>query len=160
MPSWQSRPAGEEETWVAAFDQRPSSSDPLLLSDVPVRNNVNSMFYLASPADAWPAAIRNWVMRFGGGGPFGPVTSPEWLARAGPAQDKEQLINRYNYHTRHCKSCSKLLQSLTAVQGTLRLLSPLLIVACALAAVKAVATGSATLLVRRQPSLRPLFSRV
>jgi hypothetical protein len=58
------------------------------------------------------------VTRGGGGtgGPFGPITA-EWLQRAGPQLTRDALLDRFETHTKHCRSCSSHLRRLKTIQA-------------------------------------------
>ena len=45
-------------------------------------------------ADTYITAFRRWIARFGGGGPFGDVTQPDYLQQIGARQSREQLLDR------------------------------------------------------------------
>jgi len=65
-------------------------------------------YYLPTKADLFVARFRQWPSKYGGGGPFGPLTKHDleeldWKALP------TVLLNRYDQHTRHCASCSRAL---------------------------------------------------
>lgn len=45
-------------------------------------------------ADTYITAFRRWLSSFGGGGPFGDVTHPNYLEQIGARQSREQLLDR------------------------------------------------------------------
>lgn len=52
-------------------------------------------------ADTYITAFRRWLASFGGGGPFGDVTQPNYLEQIGARQSREQLLDRC-VHARVC----------------------------------------------------------
>ncbi|MCT0213941.1 Rieske 2Fe-2S domain-containing protein [Synechococcus sp. CS-1324] len=54
--------------------------------------------YLATSSDAYVRALHDWISA-GAGKPFGDATLPERLGET-------PLLERYESHTRHCRSCS------------------------------------------------------
>jgi phenylpropionate dioxygenase-like ring-hydroxylating dioxygenase large terminal subunit len=78
--------------------------------------------YLATRSDLYVRALHDWVDRVGGG-PFPQTPLPERLG-------VQPLLERYESHTRHCRSCS-------SVDRRLALLRPGALVATALALVAA-----------------------
>jgi phenylpropionate dioxygenase-like ring-hydroxylating dioxygenase large terminal subunit len=54
--------------------------------------------YLATPSDRYVRALHDWITS-GAGQPFGEVPLPERLGET-------PLLERYESHTRHCRSCS------------------------------------------------------
>jgi hypothetical protein len=46
-------------------------------------------------ADTYITAFRRWLASFGGGGPFGDVTQPNYLEQIGARQSREQLLDRW-----------------------------------------------------------------
>ena len=54
--------------------------------------------YLATRSDLYVRALHDWVERVGGG-PFAQVPLPERLG-------VQPLLERFESHTRHCRSCS------------------------------------------------------
>lgn len=45
-------------------------------------------------ADTYITAFRRWIASFGGGGPFGDVTQPNYLEEIGERQSRTQLLDR------------------------------------------------------------------
>lgn len=63
--------------------------------------NFNKAFYLPTKADTYVSELRNWVNKYNAN-PFPGGTLP-------PRLSKEELLDRYHSHTKHCASCSKAL---------------------------------------------------
>ena len=71
--------------------------------------------YLPTAADRFVLTYRKWLAQYGEPFPGQPLP---------PAQSREQLLDRYHSHTKHCKSCSgalKRIQQLRRVLGGLGL---------------------------------------
>jgi hypothetical protein len=58
---------------------------------------------MPTSADAFVVALHSWLYRWGGGGPFGPIDA-SWLQRIGPPLSRDSLLDRYETHTKHCRS--------------------------------------------------------
>jgi hypothetical protein len=82
--------------------------------------------YLATRSDLYVRALHDWVALVGGG-PFAQAPLPERLGA-------EPLLERFESHTRHCRSCS-------TADRRLALLLPAAVVAAALALVAAAWLG-------------------
>lgn len=53
-------------------------------------------------ADTYITAFRRWIASFGGGGPFGDVTQPNYLEQIGARQSREQLLDRWGLGYMQC----------------------------------------------------------
>lgn len=69
---------------------------------------VERAFYLPTAADRYVAALHRWVKAHGGE-PFAGQALP-------PRQGLESLMDRYNSHTRQCRSCAQALKRLRALK--------------------------------------------
>lgn len=76
-------------------------------------------YYLPSKADTYITAFRRWLASFGGGGPFGDVTQPNYLEQIGARQSREQLLDRYSQHTANCAKCQAALQRIRTARQVL-----------------------------------------
>lgn len=63
-------------------------------------------YYMPSQADTLVVAFRNWLEKFGGGGPWGRIDT-QYLNKLEPRQSRTQLLDRYSQHTVNCHSCQK-----------------------------------------------------
>ena len=70
--------------------------------------SIERSFFLPCDADLYVAALHRWI-RDHGGEPFAGTPLP-------PRQNLEALMDRYQSHTRHCRSCSTALQRLRALR--------------------------------------------
>ncbi|MEM6752093.1 MAG: Rieske 2Fe-2S domain-containing protein [Cyanobacteria bacterium P01_C01_bin.38] len=66
--------------------------------------NFNKVFYLPTKADSYVSELRQWVNKYNAN-PFPGESLP-------PRLSKEQLLDRYHSHTKHCASCSKALATI------------------------------------------------
>jgi hypothetical protein len=57
-------------------------------------SNVSQAYYMPDPADTYVLAFRQWMDKFGGGGPFGPMGSPGFVEAMGPRRDRSYLLDR------------------------------------------------------------------
>lgn len=71
--------------------------------------------YLPTAADAYIVAFRDWLVRYGGGGPAWPAGSATALPPV--SETREAVLERYNAHTRKCASCSRALRVIRAVRA-------------------------------------------
>ena len=65
-------------------------------------------FHLPTSADRYVRALHDWVNRYGGE-PFPDLSLP-------PRQGRQELMERYEAHTRHCRSCAGADRRLQQVQ--------------------------------------------
>jgi len=94
---------------------------------------VGQVYRVPYSSDAFVVAFHAWLERWGSFGPFGRMDE-QWLKTIGPEQTQEQLLDRYQSHTKGCKSCSAALSTIE------RLRSWLLLGAAAAAATSVLAT--------------------
>eukprot|EP00850_Spirogloea_muscicola_P010411 SM000061S19238 [mRNA] locus=s61:362622:364656:+ [translate_table: standard] len=99
------------------------------------------LYFFPTSADRFVLAFRQWLMRHAGGG----VQWPDGIDTQLPTQflSKEDALNRWNDHTRHCLTCQTALRRLQAVQLALRALAAILLAAAALGAPAATAMRGA-----------------
>jgi hypothetical protein len=71
---------------------------------------------MPTSSDAFVSAFHNWLNRHANGGPFGPINT-EYLQKSGPQLTRDQLLDRYETHTLHCRSCRTQLKRLKTVQA-------------------------------------------
>ena len=77
--------------------------------------NFNKAFYLPTKADTYVSELRNWVNKYNAN-PFPGEILP-------PRLSKEELLDRYHSHTKHCGSCSKALKRIKLVRMAIALLT-------------------------------------
>ncbi|MGB3642150.1 MAG: Rieske 2Fe-2S domain-containing protein [Rivularia sp. (in: cyanobacteria)] len=77
--------------------------------------NFNKAFYLPTKADTYVSELRNWVNQYNAN-PFPGETLP-------PRLSKEELLDRYHSHTKHCGSCSKALARIQKLRMAIALLT-------------------------------------
>eukprot|EP00850_Spirogloea_muscicola_P007222 SM000036S13266 [mRNA] locus=s36:245418:247515:- [translate_table: standard] len=99
------------------------------------------LYFFPTSADRFVLAFRQWLMRHAGGG----VQWPDGIDTQLPTQflSKEETLNRWNDHTRHCLTCQTALRRLQAVQHALRAVAAILLAAAALGAPAAIAVRGA-----------------
>lgn len=66
--------------------------------------NFNKAFYLPTKADTYVSELRQWVNKYNAN-PFPGESLP-------PRLSKEELLDRYHSHTKHCGSCRKALATI------------------------------------------------
>ena len=94
-----------------------------------------SSYWLATQADSGVRAFHDWVERHGGGGPWGANLGASSLAAASlKPLPKEELLNQWERHTRHCSVC-------LAALGRLERARAFVAVAAGVAAAAAAAAG-------------------
>ena len=71
-------------------------------------HNYTKAFYLATKADLYVSELRQWVNLYHAD-PFPGQELP-------PALSKEELLERYHSHTKHCASCSKALKNIQKIR--------------------------------------------
>ena len=77
--------------------------------------NFNKAFYLPTKADTYVSELRNWVNKYNAN-PFPGEILP-------PRLSKEELLDRYHSHTKHCGSCSKALANIQKLRMAIALLT-------------------------------------
>jgi phenylpropionate dioxygenase-like ring-hydroxylating dioxygenase large terminal subunit len=77
--------------------------------------NFKKAFYLPTKADLYVFEFREWIDRY-----QAQLFPQQPLP---PARSKQQLLDRYNSHTIHCKSCSGALQNLEKLRSILAILA-------------------------------------
>ena len=105
-------------------------------------------YWLATQADAGVRAFHDWVEAHGGGGPWGrDLGSSAFSASALGPLPKEELLNHWERHTKHCSVCLAALERLERTRVVVA-------VACDVAAAAAAAAGvvAAALAVSSLPS--------
>lgn len=100
--------------------------------------NFSKTFYLPTKADRFVFEFRQWYSQFGAD-PFPGQTLPD-------RQSREQLLDRYHSHTKHCKSCRTALQQLIVLQKGTAGASALLLVAAVIFPTLKLPLGIGTLL--------------
>lgn len=75
-------------------------------------------YYLPTSADRFVALMRTWMDAEAGGGPayFGADPLAQDMGESA-ALTREQMLDRYNQHTRHCPECQKGVRQVTAVRN-------------------------------------------
>lgn len=63
------------------------------------------LFCLRAKADLYTSLFRDWKDRHGGGGPFGPFRLDPGTPEGAPIS-REDILDRYQQHTRHCSACT------------------------------------------------------
>lgn len=61
-------------------------------------------FYMPTSMDNAVASFRRWMREAAGPVPWAVPVGPETWAQTG---SRRELLDRYNQHTKHCKSCSQ-----------------------------------------------------
>ena len=56
-------------------------------------------YHMPTKGDTMIIGFRNWLGKFANGGPWG--TNVQYP----PKMEREELLERYHSHTKHCKSC-------------------------------------------------------
>jgi len=82
-------------------------------------------YYAATNADVAIAAFRNW---FEGEGDYGKAYGGCKAPDMSEALSKEQILDRYEQHTKHCKFCTDLLRDINKVIYALKIIATVSIV--------------------------------
>ncbi|CAM6126014.1 unnamed protein product [Calypogeia fissa] len=87
--------------------------------------NWSKVFYMPTTADRFVGAFRQWISRFGGNGVM-------WADGVDPTlppliEKKEDLLDRYNSHTKQCAICSKALANFKLARTALFIAAVLLV---------------------------------
>eukprot|EP00624_Nannochloropsis_granulata_P003534 evm.model.NODE_27969_length_46271_cov_24.043224.5 len=107
IPDWlqhlqQNRVLDDDNIFLAVQERR------LVMGEGDSTASWAKRYYLPTKADLFVAQFRKWIEKFGGGGPFGPLTKND-LEELDWKTLPDVLLNRYDQHTRHCSSCSRAL---------------------------------------------------
>eukprot|EP00879_Flechtneria_rotunda_P000993 GHRR01001127.1.p1 GENE.GHRR01001127.1~~GHRR01001127.1.p1 ORF type:complete len:589 (+),score=133.13 GHRR01001127.1:142-1908(+) len=125
--------------------------------DVNTVHSDGQTYFPATGVDKGMMAFRNWMKTYGNGGP--PVSKMKQPTRpeAQLVIPREQLLDRYNQHTKHCKACSGALTNFQKVKTFSQQAAHLLAagtlavgVVAAVAAAQAVQAGGAAVQVASQ----------
>jgi len=79
--------------------------------------NIDRAFYMPTKSDEGVRAFRQWIVKWGGGG-------PKWAEGVDPAlpprsADREFLMDRYNQHTKQCSACKVALRNIRILKGVM-----------------------------------------
>lgn len=79
--------------------------------------NIDRAFYMPTKSDEGVRAFRQWIVKWGGGG-------PRWAEGVDPSLpprsvDREFLMDRYNQHTKQCSACKGALQNIRILKGVM-----------------------------------------
>ena len=89
------------------------SSSSSTSSSSPSSSRWKSSYWLATQADAGVTAFHDWVERHGGGGPWGTdLGASSSLSSTLKPLPKEELLNHWERHTKHCSVCLAALKRL------------------------------------------------
>lgn len=83
--------------------------------------NIDRAFYMPTKSDEGVRAFRQWIVKWGGGG-------PKWAdgvdVNLPPMScDRKYLMDRYNQHTVHCSACRGALRNVRMLKGVFAALS-------------------------------------
>ena len=99
-----------------------------------------SSYWLATQADTGVRAFHDWVERHGGGGPWGTDLGAGLSSSASlKPLPKEELLNHWERHTKHCSTCLAALERLRKVQRVVAVVGVVVGAAAAAAGVVAAA---------------------
>ena len=104
--------------------------------------SVPQAYYMPTAADAYVVAFRQWLERFGGGGPWGGGTAAEQLRLLAPRLPRKALLDRYEGHTKSCAECRRALAGVRRARRALGAAAALAGAAAVLAAAVAVCAAA------------------